>query len=141
MNQNKTRPTSASVHSYIQKITPEQKQLDCRTLDSMMERITKNKATLWGSSIIGYGSYHYKYKSGREGDWFLCGFAARKQAITIYLLCDLEHPNLDFTDLGTYKKSVGCLYLKRLSDIDLQKLEKLIRKAVEIGQKNALTSS
>ena len=107
----------------------------------MMERIRENKATLWRSSIIGYSYYHYKYKSGSEGDWFLCGFVVRKQAITIYLLCDLEDPNLDFTDLGTYKKSVGFLYLKRLSDIDLQKLEKLIRKALNICQKNALTSS
>ena len=78
------------------------KQEDYRWLHQLMERLTGEKAVLWGSSILGYGSYRYRYKSGREGDWFLCGFAARKQAISLYLLCDLNHKELDFSGLGNY---------------------------------------
>lgn len=122
MNQNKTRPTQGSVASYLDLINPAQKQEDCRWLHQLMERLTGEKAVLWGSSILGYGSYHYRYKYGREGDWFLCGFAARKQAISLYLLCDLNHKDLDFTDLGNYKKGVGCLYIKQLQEVSQKKI-------------------
>ena len=91
MNQNKTRPSQGSVASYLNLITPVQKQEDYRWLHQLMERLTGEKAVLWGSSILGYGSYRYRCISGCEGDWFLCGFAARKQAISLYLLCDLNH--------------------------------------------------
>ncbi|MGB2348322.1 MAG: DUF1801 domain-containing protein [Flavobacteriaceae bacterium] len=139
MNQNKTQPTQGSVASYLDLITPAQKQEDCRWLHQLMERLTGEKAVLWGSSILGYGSYHYRYKSGREGDWFLCGFAARKKAISLYLLCDLNHKDLDFTDLGNYKKGVGCLYIKQLQEVSQKKLETLVAKAIEICRRKAVT--
>ncbi|MGB0256997.1 MAG: DUF1801 domain-containing protein [Flavobacteriaceae bacterium] len=139
MNQNKTRPTQGSVASYLDIITPAQKQEDCRWLHQLMERLTGEKAVLWGSSILGYGSYHYRYKSGREGDWFLCGFDARKKAISLYLLCDLNHKDLDFTDLGNYKKGVGCLYIKQLQEVSQKKLETLVAKAIEICRRKAVT--
>ena len=140
MKQNKTRPTQGSVATYLDGITPIQKQQDCRWLDQLFQKLTRKEAVLWGSSILGYGQYRYRYKSGREGDWFLGGFAARKQAITIYLLCDLSHPELDFFDLGTYKKGVGCLYIKKLEEVDLKKLTTLIAKAIALCQINSPTS-
>jgi hypothetical protein len=140
MNQNKTRPSQGSVASYLNLITPVQKQEDYRWLHQLMERLTGEKAVLWGSSILGYGSYRYRYKSGREGDWFLCGFAARKQAISLYLLCDLNHKELDFSGLGNYKKGVGCLYIKKLQEVNLNKLETLVTKAIAICQQNVATS-
>ena len=133
MNQNKTRPTEASVINFLDKL-PVNRQSDCRQLDVMMEQLTGTKAKLWGKDILGYGQYHYRYKSGREGDWFLCGFAARKQALTLYLLCDLSHQDIDFSNLGTYKKGVGCLYLKKLADVDFNKLTDLVRTAIRLCQ-------
>ena len=133
MNQNKTRPTEVSVIDFLDQL-PLNRQSDCRQLDVMMEQLTGTKAKLWGKDILGYGQYHYRYKSGREGDWFLCGFAARKQALTLYLLCDLSHQDIDFSNLGTYKKGVGCLYLKKLADVDFNKLTDLVRTAIRLCQ-------
>lgn len=133
MNQNKTRPTEVSVIDFLDQL-PLNRQSDCRQLDVMMEQLTGTKAKLWGKDILGYGQYHYRYKSGREGDWFLCGFAARKQTLTLYLLCDLSHKDIDFSNLGTYKKGVGCLYLKKLADVDFNKLTDLVRTAIRLCQ-------
>ena len=93
------------------------------------------KPHLWGTSIIGFGEYHYTYASGREGDWFLTGFSPRKQALYLYLMCDLANDGLTFDGLGKYKIGKGCLYIKRLSDIDLKVLEQLIKDSIEIIKK------
>ena len=87
---------------------------------------------MWGNSIIGFGNYHYKYESGREGDWFLCGFSPRKQNLSIYLMCNFDGLEDLLTDLGKYKKSVGCLYIKKLEDINIKVLEKMIKRAIQI---------
>lgn len=108
------------------------KQRDSNTLLNLMSEIAQAPAHLWGTSIIGFGEYHYKYKTGREGDWFLVGFSPRKQALTLYLMCDLSHDGLDFTGLGKYKLGKGCLYIKRLSDIDLEVLKRIIQDAIRI---------
>ena len=97
-----------------------------------MREVTQSEASLWGTSIIGFGEYHYKYKTGREGDWFLCGFSPRKQALTLYLMCDLSHDGLDFSGLGKYKLGKGCLYIKRLADVDIKILKKIINDSIQI---------
>lgn len=139
MSQNKTRPTGKPLATFFNQL-PEKRKYDCQWLDAMMERVTGEKAKRWGDSILGYGNYHYRYRSGSEGDWFLCGFASRKQALTLYLLCDLQHKELNFDGLGTYTTGVGCLYIKRLSDINLEKLETLVTKAVHICRQQAATT-
>lgn len=132
MKQNKTQKTNESVELFLSSVSDKQKQTDSYTLIDMMGKITKVSPHLWGKTIIGFGEYHYRYKSGREGDWFLTGFSPRKQALTLYLMCDLSHDGLNFSGLGKYKKGKGCLYIKRLSDVSTEVLQRLIYQSIEI---------
>jgi len=132
MTQNKTQKTNENVRLFLSSVAEEQKREDSYTLLNLMGQITQAKPHLWGTSIVGFGEYHYKYKTGREGDWFLTGFAPRKQALTLYLMCDLSHDGLDFTGLGKYKLGKVCLYIKRLSDINLAVLKKIIQDSIRI---------
>lgn len=132
MKQNKTQKTNESVELFLSAVKDDQKQTDSYALVEMMGMITKTAPHLWGTTIIGFGEYHYRYKSGREGDWFLTGFSPRKQALTLYLMCDLSHEDLNFSGLGKYKKGKGCLYIKRLSDINTAILERLIHQSIAI---------
>jgi len=134
MKANKTQKTSENVEWFLSSINEEQKRLDCLKLLDIMQNITQAPPAMWGTSIVGFGEYHYRYKTGREGDWFLTGFAPRKQALTLYLMCDLSHDGLNFDGLGKYKKSKGCLYIKRLSDIDLAVLKRIIKDSIKIIQ-------
>ena len=135
MKKNKTQKTEESIELFLSSIDDEQKRKDSYTLLELMFNITKAKPHLWGTSIIGFGEYHYTYASGREGDWFLTGFSPRKQALSLYLMCDLANDGLTFDGLGKYKIGKGCLYIKRLSDIDLKVLEQLIKDSIEIIKK------
>ena len=135
MKQNKTQRTDNSVSLFLDQIEPEQKRKDSHALVALMSQITAEKPKLWGTSIIGFGDYHYKYKSGREGDWFLTGFSPRKNALTVYLMCDLSHEGLDFDGLGKYKLSKGCLYFKKIEDVDLNVLTQIIEDSIEIIKK------
>ena len=135
MKQNKTQRTDNSVSLFLDQIEPEQKRKDSHALVALMSQITAEKPKLWGTSIIGFGDYHYKYKSGREGDWFLTGFSPRKNALTVYLMCDLSHEGLDFDGLGKYKLSKGCLYFKKIEDFDLNVLTQIIKDSIEIIKK------
>ncbi|MGY8967353.1 MAG: DUF1801 domain-containing protein [Flavobacteriales bacterium] len=135
MKQNKTQRTDNSVSLFLDQIEPEQKRKDSHALVALMSQITAEKPKLWGTSIIGFGDYHYKYKSGREGDWFLTGFSPRKNALTVYLMCDLSHEGLDFDGLGKYKLSKGCLYFKKIEDVDLNVLTQIIKDSIEIIKK------
>ena len=135
MKQNKTQRTDNSVSLFLDQIEPEQKRKDSHALVALMSQITAEKPKLWGTSIIGFGDYHYKYKSGREGDWFLAGFSPRKNALTVYLMCDLSHEGLDFDGLGKYKLSKGCLYFKKIEDVDLNVLTQIIKDSIEIIKK------
>ena len=132
MKQNKTQKTNESVRLFLSSVAEEQKREDSYTLLNLMGEITQAEPHLWGTSIIGFGECHYKYKTGREGDWFLTGFAPRKQALTLYLMCDLSHDGLDFSGLGKYKLGKGCLYIKRLSDIDVKVLKRIIQDSIRI---------
>ena len=135
MKQNKTQRTDNSVSLFLDQIEPEQKRKDSHALVALMSQITAEKPKLWGTSIIGFGDYHYKYKSGREGDWFLTGFSPRKNALTVYLMCDLSHEGLNFDGLGKYKLSKGCLYFKKIQGVDLNVLTQIIKDSIEIIKK------
>ena len=135
MKKNKTQRTDNSVSLFLDQIEPEQKRNDSFTLVDLMSKITSEEPKLWGTSIIGFGDYHYKYKSGREGDWFLTGFSSRKNALTVYLMCDLSHEDLNFDGLGKYKLSKGCLYFKKIEYIDLKVLTQIIKDSIKIIKK------
>ncbi len=104
----------------------EKKQGDCKTLIALMKEISAEDPQLWGSSIIGFGKYHYVYDSGREGDWFKMGFSPRKQNITIYLPVKFKDFDLQISKLGKYKLGKSCIYIKKLADIDMKMLKKIL---------------
>ena len=136
MAENKTKPTSKSVASYLAEIEDPLRQADCLTISAMMEEISGSKPKMWGESIVGFGDYRYKYASGREGDWFLAGFSSRKLSLTLYIMGYLEFYTDILEDLGKHKHGKGCLYIKRLSDIDLDVLRTLISASLERLKKN-----
>lgn len=131
MAEPKTKKTNESVTDFLNKISDEQRREDCFAVVKIMEGITKAKAKMWGPAIVGFGSYHYKYGSGREADWPATGFSPRKQNLTIYLMSGFaEHQEL-MEKLGTCSTSKSCLYIKRLSDIHIPTLKKLIRESLK----------
>lgn len=127
----KTQPNDLSAEEFIEAVKPEWKKEDCQVILQLMRKVTQLEPKMWGNSIVGFGSYHYTYESGREGDWFLTGFSPRKQNMTVYLIGGYQDSNSLLSDLGKHKTSVGCLYFKKLSDIDVAVLEKLIVQSVE----------
>jgi len=130
MSDLKTKPTSQSVKEFLNKVEPEEKQRDSFALLEMFQKITGEKAVMWGSSIVGFGSYHYKSeRSKQEGDWPLTGFSPRKQNLTLYIMAG-NKDNQELLDrLGKHKTGGGCLYIKRLSDVDQTVIGKLIEKS------------
>lgn len=128
----KTKATKASVEGFLKGVKDEARREDCAALVKMMKKATKAEPKLWGSSIVGFGSVRLKYDSGRELDWFPIGFASRKQDLTLYgLLGDGSEALLE--KLGKHSRGKGCLYLKRLADVDGKVLQKLIDKAARKG--------
>ena len=130
MAENKTKATDASVESYLSAIEDEARRKDCEALAKLMTRVTKQQPKMWGTSIVGFGSYHYKYESGREGDSALAGFSSRKGDISVYLVKDFPGQEQLLSKLGKHKTGKGCLYIRRLSDIDLEVLAQLVAGAV-----------
>ena len=126
MADNKTVATTASVEDYLAAIEDHARQADCRALAELMGRLTGQPAVMWGESMVGFGRYHYKYASGREGDSFLAGFSSRKSDLTVYIACGLYNQGALLEKLGKHKAGKGCLYLRRLSDVDPAVLEQLI---------------
>ena len=132
MAEPKTKPTKESVKDFLNKVEPEQKRQDSFTLLQMFEEITGEKAVMWGDSIVGFGKYHYKSERSRqEGDWMLTGFSPRKQNLTLYVMTGNQDKKELLDKLGKNKTSVGCLYIKRLSDINIDILKKLIKNSFE----------
>ena len=125
----KTRVNDASVTSFLNSIEDEQKRKDSFAIVKLMEQMTKEPPKMWGSSIVGFGSYHYKYESGREGDMLVTGFSPRKQNMTLYIRGRLEQYEGLMNKLGKYSTGKGCLYIKRLSDVNLDVLKELIAKS------------
>jgi hypothetical protein len=130
MAQLKTAPTTASVNAFLKSVTDEGRRADCRALVKLMQDITRTRPTMWGPSIVGFGTYHYRYASGREGDWFLTGFAPRKQALTIYVMAGFTRYASLMKKLGRHKTGSSCLYLRSLADVDGAVLAELIRESV-----------
>jgi hypothetical protein len=133
---NKTIQTRASVTEFLKSVDDPQKRADARKLAAMMRKATGKRARMWGSSMVGYGTYHYKYATGREGDFMVTGFSPRKQALTVYVMPGFERFDVLMKKLGMYKTGRSCLYIKRLADVDEKVLEELINKSVRYMQKN-----
>ena len=126
----KTKLTNASVDKFLKGVKDQQTRADCYQIIAMMNKATKAEPKMWGTSIIGFGNIHLKYESGRELDWFPIGFSPRKQNITLYLTGGLEQKEL-LDKLGKYSTGKGCLYIKKLSDVDIKVLNKLITTSVK----------
>ena len=128
---NKTQPTDASVQAHLNAIDDPIRRDDCASLVELMREESGCEPVMW-SNIVGFGSYHYRYDSGREGDFMRVGFANRKTALTIYIMTGFNaHPNL-MDSLGKYKTGKSCLYVKRLEDIDVDVLRRLVRASLDI---------
>ncbi len=125
-SKNKTIPTDQSVEAFLNAIEDERKRTDSYKILEMMKQITGLEPQVWGTSIIGFGSVHYKYDSGREGDMPITGFSPRKQNLTIYLLGGMDYYADLFKQLGKHTTSVSCLYIKRLDDVDVPTLYRVI---------------
>ena len=126
----KTTPTRASVDAYIDAVEDAQKRADCRAVAAMMAEVTGAPARMWGPSIVGFGSYHYRYASGREGDFMETGFAARKRAITLYIMAGFSEYGDLLAKLGKHDAGKSCLYVKRLADVDQAVLREMVERSV-----------
>ena len=126
MAENKTKPTGASVEGYIASRASEQQRVDCKELMALLEKVTQQQPRMWGPSIIGYGSYKYRYDSGRTGESPLAGFAIRGRGLVVYLVAAGEKQRSLLNKLGKHKMGKACLYFKRLADLDKSVLQKLV---------------
>lgn len=134
MSEAKTQPTDASVPEFLAALPDAQMRADCQTLVEIMSAVTKAKPVLWGPNIVGFGTYRYVYATGRAGDWPLTAFSPRKGYFSIYIMSGFEaHPEME--QLGKYKTGKCCLYVKRLSDVHLPALKKIIRESVKLTEK------
>lgn len=131
----KTKKTSASVATFLTSIGDKQRRLDAKKIAAMMRKATGSRAKMWGTSIVGFGGYHYKYASGREGDWMLTGFSPRKQNLTLYIMSGFKEFDALMGKLGKHKTGKSCLYIRKLDDIDLQVLESLINRSIKYMRK------
>jgi hypothetical protein len=127
----KTKPTRVSVASFIKAIPEPGRRQDCMTLLRIMKAATRAEPVMWGPSIVGFGKYHYKYASGHEGDMCLTGFSPRAQALTIYIVPGFDRYKALMDRLGKHKTGKSCLYIKRLSDVDLSVLKELVTASVK----------
>jgi hypothetical protein len=131
MSELKTKVNNASVEKFLNAVADEQARKDCYEILKIMKQVTKEEPKMWGASIVGFGSYHYKGASGREGDWMLTGFSPRKQNLTLYLMHGFDvHKDL-LKKLGKHKTSMGCLYIKKLEDVDKKVLKELVAESVK----------
>ena len=130
MAKNKTTENTNSVTDFINTVTDETKRNDCFPIIELMQKQTGFEAKMWGGAIVGFGSYHYKYESGREGDAPLIGFSPRVNAITLYLAGDFDKKEELLKKFGKHKTSKGCIYIKRLVDVDIKLLKEMIKISV-----------
>lgn len=131
MAENKTQATNNSAAAFLDKIEDDQRKQDCNTVAALMEKITGEPPVMWGASMVGFGQYHYKYASGREGDYMIVGFSPRKQNLTLYIMAGFSQYDSLMAQLGKYKTGKSCLYVKSLKDIDMVVLEELITESVK----------
>ena len=140
MSDLKTQPTAADVEAFLATVKDSEKRADCKKICAWMAEATGAPPQMWGSSMVGFGSYHYRYASGREGDWFLTGFSPRAQNISLYIMAGFSGYEDLMGKLGKYKTGKSCLYIKRLTDVDTQILQQLIAKSVAYMRKTYPTS-
>jgi hypothetical protein len=126
----KTKENAASVEKFLNNVADEQRRKDCLRLVEIMKTATKAEPAMWGTSIVGFGRYRYKYESGTKGEWFLVGFAPRKQDLTLYIMSGLERYPALMEKLGKHKTGKSCLYIKKLEDVDLPTLKQLIKQSL-----------
>lgn len=131
MSKNKTTSTSASVIDFVEALENDQKKSDSYKLIELMSAVSGNKAAMWGPTIIGFGSYHFKYESGHEGDAPILGFSPRKSALSLYVFTGLEEHQHLLTELGKFSMGKACIYIKKLADIDPDKLIILMRETIQ----------
>jgi hypothetical protein len=131
----KTKKNDASVEDFLNGIEDEKRRQDCFAVLKLMKKITKQKPKMWGTGIVGFGDYYYKYKSGCEGDWFVTGFSSRKQNLTLYIMSGFAKYGELMSKLGKYKIGSSCLYIKRLEDINQDVLKELIEQSVKAVSK------
>ncbi len=139
MAENKTKPTAVSVTAFVAALSESAKRSDTKTLMALMRRASGEKPRLWGPSIIGFGTFHYRYESGREGDTVLVGFSPRKPALVLYGVTGFKGAEALLAKLGKYTTGKGCLYIKKLADVDHDVLEQLIASAVAARRASAAT--
>ncbi len=130
MSELKTKPNDGSVAAYLNSIEHDRKRADSWKILELMQEVTGAEPKMWGDSIVGFGNYRYKYASGREGDWFLTGFAPRKQNLTLYIMAGFDQYDELLEKLGKHKTGKSCLYINKLADIDLEVLENLVHQSV-----------
>ena len=131
----KTRPTDASVKEFLESIEHPTRKTDGFELLQIMKDVTREEPVMWGTSIIGFGAYHYKYASGREADWLKVGFSPRKRSLTVYLAPGLDDIENLREELGKHRVGKGCLYINKLSDVNIDVLKKIIKKSIEVLEK------
>jgi len=131
----KTQQNEGNVIAFLNAVEEKQKREDSLALLDIMKEATGEEPKMWGPSIVGFGKYHYKYESGREGNWFLTGFSPRKQKMSVYIVPGFERFNDLIARLGKYSTGKSCLYFKKLTDIDCDILSQLIRESVEYMKK------
>jgi len=130
MAEMKTQRNKGDVEAFLNDVADERKRRDSFKILDLMKDVTESEPEMWGDSIVGFGSYHYKYASGREGDWFLAGFSPRKQDLTLYIMSGFEGYEQLLGKLGKHKTGKSCLYIKKLEDIDLGVLRELVSRSV-----------
>jgi hypothetical protein len=135
MAENKTKPTKSSVKAFLNKISNKALRDDCFALLELMRQASKLEPVMWGSAIVGFGTYHYVYESGREGDTVILGFSPRKQNISVYLLGGLNKLENELANLGKFKRGGGCLSINTLSDVNPAILKKIFTQVVKEGQR------
>ena len=126
----KTKQNDQSVDEFLQAIPDQRRRKDCYAVLELMKKVTSEEPKMWGDSIVGFGAYHYKYASGREGDWPVTGFSPRKQNLTLYITTGFEEYDDLLNKLGKYKTGKACLYINKLEDVDLSVLQELVTKSV-----------
>ncbi len=135
MAEPKTKPTTETLEQFLSRVPDPQRRADCEAVAALMQQATGQPAVIWGTGVVGFGRYRYKYASGHEGDWPVIGFAPRKNDLTLYIMPGVEtYPDL-MEKLGKFKHGKSCLYVKKLSDVDMSTLTELIARGVAAMQK------
>jgi hypothetical protein len=131
MSKPKTQKNEASVEEFLNSISDDRKRVDSFLMLEIMQDVTGMEPAMWGDSIVGFGSYRYKYASGREGEWPLVGFSPRKQSLTLYIMSGFDQYESLLAELGKYKTGKSCLYINKLEDVDRKTLQTLIKQSVD----------